>query len=62
MFKPKFYAFGDLDRRQVVADFKGGDLSTDGGVILIAQLDRQYRLSERLWPNGCTAWCKATKT
>jgi hypothetical protein len=46
--KPKFYTFGDLNRRQVVADFKGGDLSIDGGVILIAQIDRHYRLSERL--------------
>lgn len=42
------YSFGHLDRRQVVADFSGGQLTSDGGVILIAQIDRHYRISERL--------------
>jgi Transposase DDE domain group 1 len=44
----KPYAFGQIDRRQVVADFSGGQLTSDGGVILIAQLDQHYRISERL--------------
>jgi Transposase DDE domain group 1 len=44
----KSYAFGSLSGRQVVADFSGGQLTTDGGVILIAQVDAHYRLSERL--------------
>jgi len=42
------YAFGKLDRRQVVADFSGGPITTDGGLILIAQIDQQYQISERL--------------
>ena len=42
------YLFGQLDRRQVVADFSGGQLTTDGGLILIAQIDQHYRISERL--------------
>jgi hypothetical protein len=42
------YAFGQLDRRQVVADFSGGQITNDGGLILIAQIDQHYRISERL--------------
>jgi hypothetical protein len=36
------YSFGQLDRRQVVADFSGGQLSSDGGLILVAEMDRRY--------------------
>ncbi len=32
----------------MVADFSGGELTTDAGVILIAQLDQHYRISEQL--------------
>jgi hypothetical protein len=31
--------FQDLDRRKVVADFSGGTLSSDGGVLLLRQVD-----------------------
>ena len=44
----KPYAFGQLKRRQVVADFSGGQITTDGGLILVAQVDKHYRISERL--------------
>ena len=47
----KSYPFGQLERRPVVADFSGGELTTDAGVILIAQLDQHYRISEQL--SGC---------
>jgi Transposase DDE domain group 1 len=47
-FTSKSYAFGSLDRRAVVADFSGGQITTDGGVILIGQMDQHYRLSERI--------------
>jgi hypothetical protein len=40
--------FPDLGRRQVVADFSGGYLSTDGGVLLLRSLDRSLGLSARL--------------
>jgi|GEM_PF-2294774 len=36
----KSYPFGQLELRPVVADFSGGQLKTDAGVILIAQLDQ----------------------
>lgn len=42
------YSFGQLDRRQVVADFSGGQLTSDGGLILVAEVDRHYRISERV--------------
>lgn len=42
------YSFGQLERRQVVADFSGGQISSDGGLILVAELDRHCRISERV--------------
>lgn len=44
----ELYRFGQLDRRQVVADFSGGQITSDGGLILVAQLDQHYRISERV--------------
>jgi hypothetical protein len=32
----------------VVADFSGGQLTSDGGLILVAEVDRHYRISERV--------------
>jgi hypothetical protein len=40
--------FQDLSRRQVVADFSGGYLSSDGGVLLLRQLDAGLGLTARL--------------
>lgn len=40
--------FAPLDRRPVVADFKGGHISSDGGLLLIQQVDQRYRISERI--------------
>lgn len=42
------YSFGQLERRQVVADFRGGQLCSDGGLILVAEMDRHVRVSERV--------------
>jgi hypothetical protein len=41
-------SFGQLDRRQVVADFSGGTITSDGGLILMAQIDQHDRISERV--------------
>lgn len=43
--------FEDLGRRQVVADFSGGDLSTDGGALLLRQVDRSLGITRSL--AGC---------
>ncbi len=43
--------FDDLGSRRVQADFSGGHLSTDGGVLLLRQIDRGLGLSRAL--AGC---------
>ena len=40
--------FADLGDRQVVADFSAGDLSSDGGVLLLRQVDPGLGLSRTL--------------
>jgi hypothetical protein len=40
--------FNDLDSRQVVADFSGGHLSSDGGVLLLRELDSSLGLTRSL--------------
>jgi hypothetical protein len=37
-----------LARKPVSVDFSGGSLSSDGGLLLLAQLDRKLRLTERV--------------
>src|SRR5881628_1615524 len=43
--------FQDLGPRKVVADFSGGSLSSDGGVLFLRQIDRGLGLSRQL--AGC---------
>ena len=40
--------FQDLGSRKVIADFSGGTLSSDGGVLFLRQVDQQLGLSRRL--------------
>ena len=40
--------FSDLGRRQVVVDFSGGYLSSDGGALLLRQVDQNLGLTLRL--------------
>ena len=42
------FLFDDLGTRRVQADFSGGHLSSDGGVLLLRQIDRGLGLSRRL--------------
>ncbi len=44
-------SFGFLGRRQVVGRFDGGRLSSDGGLVLLAEVDRRRGLTQRL--AGC---------
>jgi hypothetical protein len=39
--------FQDLGSRKVVADFSGGTLSSDGGVLLLQQVDLSLGLTRR---------------
>ncbi len=45
--QPGTYHFGQIGRRQVVADFSGGQITSDGGLVLVAQLNRHYHITER---------------
>ena len=40
--------FEGLGRRAVVGRFDGGRLTTDGGVLLLREVDRRFRVTERL--------------
>lgn len=45
------FGFQDLGKRKVQADFQGGNLSADGGVVLLREVDLQIGLIEEL--SGC---------
>jgi hypothetical protein len=42
------FSFAALDRREVVVEFNGGDITTDAGGLLLREVDRQLGLTERL--------------
>lgn len=42
------YEFGQLSKRKIIADFSGGDLTSDGGLLLIREVDQLYQISQRL--------------
>lgn len=41
-------SFPSISRRKVQADFQGGDVSSDGGVLLLRQMDRRLKLTQSL--------------
>jgi len=45
------FEFQGPGRRQIVAEFTGGQITSDGGVMLLGEVDRRRRVVERL------AWC-----
>ena len=45
---PKSSVFGRLEGRPSVTDFKGGEMTQDGGLIWVSALDRALGVSERL--------------
>jgi hypothetical protein len=42
------FSFHDLYQREVVAQFDGGDITTDAGGLLLREVDQRLQLSERL--------------
>lgn len=54
-------SFPSISRRKIQADFRGGDVSSDGGVLLLRQMDRRLKLTAQLAqrlpdvrdPNAC---------
>jgi Transposase DDE domain group 1 len=45
------YGFGKVEKRNVVADFSGGEITSDAGLLLISTVDRTVRLSQQI--AGC---------
>ena len=45
---PAKLLFSSLGRLQVLGGFSGGDLSSDGGIMLLREVDRLLRLTERV--------------
>jgi hypothetical protein len=45
---PQPFLFDDLGSRQVAADFSGGHISSDGGALLLRQLDSSLGLTRKL--------------
>lgn len=42
------YDFGRIGQRKLLADFSGGELTSDGGLLMIQEIDTAYRIRERL--------------
>ena len=40
--------FGRLGRREIQVNFEGGDISTEGGVLLLRQVDRRVGLTKSI--------------
>jgi hypothetical protein len=40
--------FESLFSKEVIADFEGGQLTTDAGGLLLRELDQRYRLAEKV--------------
>ena len=45
---PPHLDFGRLNQRTLMADFEGGHISSDGGLVLIKQVDEHYGLSAKI--------------
>jgi hypothetical protein len=39
--------FGKLNGRQLIANFEGGKITSDAGIVLIAELDKKLKITER---------------
>ncbi len=40
--------FGSLFTKEIIADFEGGQITSDGGGLLLREVDQRYHLSENL--------------
>ena len=39
--------FGRLKGRKVIADFRGGIITSDAGIVLLAELDKKFKITSR---------------
>jgi hypothetical protein len=45
---PEKLTFAPLSRRQIEAGFSGGHITSDAGLLLLREVDKQHRLTQRL--------------
>lgn len=45
---PEKLTFSPLSRRQIEADFSGGHITSDAGLLLLREVDKRHRLTQRL--------------
>ena len=45
---PEKLTFTPLFRHQIEADFSGGHITSDAGLLLLREVDKQHRLTQRL--------------
>ena len=45
---PQKLTFSPLSRRQIEADFSGGHITSDAGLLLLREVDNQHQLTQRL--------------
>lgn len=44
---PEQFSFGRAKGRNIIANFKGGTLTSDGGLVLVAELDKKRQITAR---------------
>lgn len=45
---PQKLTFSPLQRRQIEADFSGGHITSDAGLLLLREVDKRHKLTQRL--------------
>ena len=41
------FNFGILKGRKIIADFTGGKITSDAGIVLLAELDKKLKITEK---------------
>jgi hypothetical protein len=49
---PKQLNFGSIEGRKVIANFEGGRITSDAGIVLMAELDKKLKITAR-FAHGC---------
>ena len=46
-YSPNHFNFGSIKGRKVIADFSSSKITSDAGIILLAELDRKLKITEK---------------
>jgi len=47
-FTPKTFNFAPLNGKKVVGSFAGGSITSDGGLLLLREVDKKFGITKRL--------------